>query len=131
VPRWLLVQLAVSLAVLAIFAARPILFPPTNPRLTAENLQRLPRRAKRADIEAILGPPGDYRTRPTIFFPEATRIVSEPGKAYWEGDECECVVDEGSDGWIWYVRLRHTKPEPVGFFELLRWRWNHWWDSRR
>jgi hypothetical protein len=46
-PRWLLPLLVVSLAVMAVIAARLIFFPPTNRRITAESFERIKKGMKR------------------------------------------------------------------------------------
>jgi hypothetical protein len=139
-PRWLLALLAVSLAVLAVIAARPILLPPPNPGITMENYERLKFIRCRGDVhledfEAILGPPGDYRTQPTPDHSHA--IVSslmlrpEEADAVWKGDEATIWVKIGPGGEVSLWAMSGENPEPVGLFDRLRWRCDHWRKSRR
>jgi hypothetical protein len=62
-PHWLLPVLAVSVFVL-LAAPKPILMPAGNPRLTKENFERIKEGMTLEEVEAILGLPGDSRTRP-------------------------------------------------------------------
>jgi hypothetical protein len=58
-------KLLVVLAVLAVIVAAGVvvLWPQTEPnRITSENCDRIKEGMSRAEVEAILGPPGDYRT---------------------------------------------------------------------
>jgi hypothetical protein len=139
VPRRLLVLLAVSLAVLAVVAARPILLPPTNPRITEANFERIERGMTLANVEALLGPPGDYRTGPTQPSP---RILSGRSwgpwwtyegvsQQHWEGDGARITVWLDPDGRVLESLAFPMEPEPVGLLALLRWRWDHWRKSRR
>jgi hypothetical protein len=133
VPRWLLVLLAVSLAVLAIFAARPILFPPTNPHIAWENYNRITPGMSRGDVEAILGPPGDYRTGPIRYWVKPFRPTGNPfcQQVEWLSDEADIRVWFDHHGEVdcgWYEPVQ---PKEVGTAEKLRWRWDHWRESRR
>jgi hypothetical protein len=47
------------------------------------------------------------------------------------GDEAEIrVVLDPSDRVVW-SDFTPVQPDPVGLFDLLRWRWDHWRESRR
>jgi hypothetical protein len=136
-PRWLLALLIASLVVLVAVATRPILFPAGNPRLTPENFDRIREGMKLADVEAIIRPPGDYRTIPTepVYATIGTAYVGG-GQDYealqWIGNEAVLVVNV----FLHSREVRDSgyepiKPDPVGLFDLLRWRWNRWRESRR
>jgi hypothetical protein len=58
--RWVLAGLAVALVAL-LSAGEILLHPPPN-RVTKTNCDRVLRSMTLAEVEAILGPPGDYRT---------------------------------------------------------------------
>jgi hypothetical protein len=60
--RTLLVALAGLPVVVA--AGAVVLWPRTPSRITLENCNRIREGMSRAEVEAILGPPGDYRTGP-------------------------------------------------------------------
>jgi hypothetical protein len=134
-PRRLLVALFLSLAVLLAvmaYAARPIFFPPTNPRLTRENFDRIKEGMKRADVEAILGPPGDYRTGPIdpdpqviMFLPSGRR--RENWSHAWLGDKAIFLAWVDPDGTITQHCFRSMELEPVEFGTLMRWRCRRWW----
>jgi hypothetical protein len=63
--RTLLVVLA-GLAVVG--AAGAVVLRPRPHRITRTNFQRIKEGMRRAEVEAILGPPGDYRTGPMDMF---------------------------------------------------------------
>jgi hypothetical protein len=46
----------------------PISPPPPRPWVTQESVHRIKSGMSRAEVEAILGPPGDYTTRPVSCF---------------------------------------------------------------
>jgi hypothetical protein len=132
-PRRLLALLVVSLAVLATVAARPLLFPPTNPRITRENFQWIMERMRREDVESILGPPGDYRTGPTsspkIVFSGSGFWEGSAEPFYWQGDEYEILLDFNTDGRVCEMYSTDMELDPVGLLALLRWRWDRWRGS--
>jgi hypothetical protein len=133
-PRRLWVVLAVALAVLLLSVVRPILSPPpSNPRITKANFDRInsARGLRREDLLAILGPPGDYRTRPsTLPDPHAPicYLFKDRENLVWESDEIEILVQVGFEGDVGWSGFRLLEPRPVGPFELLYWRWNRWWN---
>src|SRR5262249_14423783 len=112
---------------------------PTNPLLTRENFDRIKKGIPREGVEGILGPPGDYRTEPTTegsiqVLSGCWVTVSEPltPEMYlpdlalvWKGNQAEMWVVL-RDGVVSEAFLNPTGRKPVGFFELLRWRWNRW-----
>jgi hypothetical protein len=140
-PRRLLVALFVSLAVLLAviaYTARPIFFPPANHHITQENYDRLREGMKREEVEAILGPPGDYRTIPTEpVEPIVGLVLLGGGWDYrceqWIGNESVIELniylsrEKGLRGW----GFRPIKPEPIGLIDLVRWRWSRWREFRR
>jgi hypothetical protein len=132
-PRRLLVLLVVSLAVLAVVAARPMLFPPTNPNITLEKYERIKLCMTLVDVEAVLGPPGDYRTGPSRPPTKVGTIHAFPckGDIKWTGDDHEIWVCPGRGGAVAGWCFRTMEPEQAGLLDLLRWRWDHWLESRR
>jgi hypothetical protein len=117
-PRWLLAVLAVSVLVLLAGTAWPIIFPAGNPRLTRQNFDRIKEGMRREEVEAILGPPGDYRTAPTRrFFILTCSSQMDPGLSCWQlgwaGDEAE----------IWYTLIPTMRPSRL---TLSRWYPSQW-----
>jgi hypothetical protein len=93
-----------------------------------------------AEVEAILGPPGDYRTRPTIYVPHifspprlADRLASKPDVDIkkWEGDsgDIEVVFRDGETKAAFYA----TDPLNQGPIANLLWRlkrqWHRWFPE--
>jgi hypothetical protein len=131
VPRWLTALLAVVLVVLLGVAARAVFLPATNPRLTRENLQRIQPGMRRAEVEAVLGPPGNYQTRPTRAISPSIRSPYWPGSLSWASDEGWLEVWLDGDGGVLSVNVILLEPVPVGLLDLLRWRWDRWRVSGR
>ncbi len=88
-------------------------------------------------MEAILGPPGDYRTRPT--FPEGEHLLrsikfvtrGDDGSAeYWFGDEVLLTVVFDTDDRALLANACRLPSRPVSPFESLRWRLIRLWHRR-
>jgi hypothetical protein len=134
-PRWLVPALVVSVLVLLAVAVKPILFPAGNPRLTQENFDRIKEGMSREEAEAILGPPGDYRTGLTQGTPRSGvyffGYFGYPAEMEWEGDGGNFRLSVNRAGRIVWRDFVPMEPAPVSFFDTLRWRWDHWRESRR
>ncbi len=134
-PRLLVPVLAVSILVLLAVAAKPILLPAGNARLTKENFERIKGEMTPAEVEAILGPPGDYRTGPTRLGGRHIRWIFSAFTSWsgleWKGDEGEIRVWVDRAGEVASGDFDSMQPTQVGLFDLLRWRWNRWRESRR
>jgi hypothetical protein len=57
---------AAGLALVALLAAGAFVMWPRPDRITRENYQRIRYGMSRGEVEAILGPPGDYTSAPTV-----------------------------------------------------------------
>jgi hypothetical protein len=84
--KWASVALAVGLVLLGAFLG---LAWPRPSRVTAANFERIKEGMSRAEVEAILGPPGDYTTGPTFIHFGGLVWVPPPYSSAerWEGDE--------------------------------------------
>jgi hypothetical protein len=120
------------MAVLLLAALMPVPTPQSS-RITKTSFYRLGVGMSRAEVEAILGPPGDYRNSPTAFFLNdqpvdmalACRALplgfSDPGAKteLWEGDEVFItVMFSSSSGKVmkclsWEVKNRSTAIDTV------------------
>jgi hypothetical protein len=81
--RWML-------AGVTLVIAAGVMLRPEPPRVTIKNFQRLTEyglhgvssmnwfEIRRDKVEAVLGPPGDYRTRPTVFYPPHGPFRGDP-----------------------------------------------------
>jgi hypothetical protein len=49
----------------------------------------------------------------------------------WEGDGASIIVWLDPDGRVVKSHMFPMEPQPVGLVDLLRWRWDHWRESRR
>jgi hypothetical protein len=156
--RWkLLGMVAVTLAAVAVGA---FVFWPRSDRITEENYERIFREnMSRAEVESLLGPPGDYCTGPGEYF-QPFKIVSAVeeesgfwlsdetadrisffdqarGKnsatwAFWVGDTGEITIWASSDGSIEREFTKRRKL-PQGPIDQLRWQmerlWHRWKPS--
>jgi hypothetical protein len=102
--RKLLVALAVSAVVVAVGLF--VLWPRTD-RITRENYERIKEGMSRAEVESLLGAPGDYRTGPVGYqTAEYKAAVGRPPSislrgtkpALWLGDHALVEVAFGQDG---------------------------------
>jgi hypothetical protein len=95
--KLLLGSLVAALVALAVLAGSGVFVPRPGPnRLTLQNCQRIREGMSRAEVEAILGPPGDYRTGPTDIDGKVVPLKlvwvgeilpSDGDIAYWSADE--------------------------------------------
>jgi hypothetical protein len=138
--RTLLVVLA-GLAV--VVAVGVILLWPRADRVTRENYDRIHEGMSRAEVEAILGPPGDYRNGPTnTWF--ATWVAPDAPVA-WQGDRGSIFVyrkggdpffadtepdDPDSVSSASFVQVQRVRQGPL---EDLLWRakrqWHRWFPE--
>jgi hypothetical protein len=130
-PRRLPVVAVVSVALLLVVAARLVLLPPANPRITEANFQRIKAGMRREEVEAILGRPGDYRTGPTFGLYTSgplfivTPATSDATPLEWRGDEVEISAWVDPDGVVLDSSRGFVLRGQVGMMEWLTWRWKH------
>jgi hypothetical protein len=91
----------------------------------------------RAEVEAILGPPGDYRTRPTGLENGVPMDLGDPLKdgetVLWCGDAGSIVLVFNREGTVTTVGFGDRVPKPSGPFDTLLWRakllWRRWFPE--
>src|SRR5690349_20867928 len=102
--KWKLLGL---LALLAVIAATAVALWPQPDRITFENCDRITEGMSRAEVYAILGSPGDYRTGPVVYVGEGgkPRVMDQFGMPFeaadyaaWLSDEAYVVVHLGDGG---------------------------------
>jgi hypothetical protein len=121
-PRWLPVVAVVSLALLLGVAARVVFLLPTNPNITHENFQRIKAGMKREEVEAILGPPGDYRTGPTAQLSKAAWTSGPLPPLRWRSDELEISVWTHPSGAVLFLDFMPMSRRQTGMMDWLAWR---------
>jgi hypothetical protein len=127
-PRWLSVAVVASVFLLVLVAARLVFVLRTDPRLTRENFGRIHGGMSRREVEALMGPPGDYRTGPTTPS-EVAGHIGDPSRPevrlVWKGDEAEFSVWVRPDPSerVWGISFIKTGPLQVGMVDWLKWRW--------
>jgi hypothetical protein len=119
-------------------------------RVTLENFSRIKSGMPRAEVEAILGPPGDYRTVPTApasldllqgtarptqvgsdshFFERQEFTFDAPNYQHWSGNRGDVDVYLNSKG----VALAHFQPAqrlPQSALDNFVWRAERQWHNR-
>jgi hypothetical protein len=143
--RTLLVALA-GLAV-AIAAGMVVLWPKAS-RVTSDNCDRIHRGMNRQEVEAILGPPGDYRSGPTehslvhatwteegqsmpisFWYLEGIDPPTIHGETphIWLGDHGDAHVYYDSAGVVTGRTFWSAQPKPQGALDKLFWQTRHLW----
>ncbi len=145
--RWVVAGSGVALIALAAFVLWP-----RQPRITRETCGRVGQGMTRAEVESLLGPPGDYRTGPVDYdrglvpikitpiingglppsaLPNTYRAASDDDIARWTGDSAYIAVQfNPDDGRVetWYV-VPTSKAAQSPLSDLL-WRlrrqWHRW-----
>jgi hypothetical protein len=128
-----------TVAVLAVLVAVPtLLLWPGWDRVTSENFDRIHRGMTRSEVEAILGPPGDYASGPAVGEEELWwRLRFQLADHSWVGNSAWIMVTyEGgpnaSDPPI--VRgfsYQPIEPADVGLVAKFVWRTQRGWERAR
>jgi hypothetical protein len=139
--RKLIAAVAIGMLALVAVGAFALLWPwsETASRITSENYARIHYRMSRAEVEAVLGPPGDYRTGPTA---KRTKLENDAmwmsmqwvqNTSIWIADAAEIRVHYGrysqdAEGAVGATGFA-LEPE-TSFFVIARWRaerqWRRW-----
>jgi hypothetical protein len=127
-------KLLVALAGLAVIAVGAVVLWPRADRITRENFDRIKKGMGRAEVEAILGPPGDYTTGPTqtTFLESASKhpvswtrgSVFTPVIEFWETDDAAIEVGYGPSGELLFTIRRGQKRLQQSPLDNLIWRVN-------
>jgi hypothetical protein len=138
----LLAATAVGLAVLV--AAGAFVLWPRADRITRENFNRIHKWMSRAEVEAILGAPGDHTTRPVVpvdiaplleapFFSTTGKRTSDQ-RAEWCGDCGLALVqftDSGRVDAMGFCEMRPTADQSA--LDKFLWRakrqWQKWFSA--
>jgi hypothetical protein len=133
-------KLLVALAGLAVVVAAGVvvLWPePPLIRVTEENLNRVRPGMTRTEVEAILGPPGDYRTHPTDSFPPRGPNPVSSGVSFtslqWQSDTIDVQICVAPNGDMQWMKAMSAQPTNLGPLDRLRWRakrqWHRWFPE--
>jgi hypothetical protein len=131
--RRLIVAMALGVLALLAVGAFALWWPQskTASPIAGENFARIHMRMSRAEVEAVFGPPGDYRTRPAA---KRTQLAFEcwsspPGwneTSVWIADTAEIKVYYAGDLGVENATGFALEPE-TNFFVIARWRANRKW----
>jgi hypothetical protein len=137
--RRLLVAL-VGLAGVLVVAGTTMLWPRPADPINFENFQCLRGGMTKAEVTAVLGPPGDYRTGPTIevggsyrdaFF-DTAEFATAPDSTedVWSSDKAWTKVSYSRSGATVAAFYMRREPETVSPLANLLWRakrrWHRW-----
>ena len=132
--RWKPLAVLAGLAVLVAVGA--VVLRPRPNRITQENFGRIQKGMSRAEVEAILGPPGDSRTAPTtdpvflgltpMTYPEEKTTL----EFKWMGDSVLVMVNFGLNGTVTWKGQGLVHKREQGPLDNLLWRaerqWRRW-----
>jgi hypothetical protein len=107
--------------------------------ITNKEFQRLQLGMTMAEVEAVLGPPGDFATGPTHpVFGEYLRIsASTPderpvfeARREWDGDQGAIYVDFDASDKVRRASFSPMRKDDIGLFDNLLWQakrqWRRW-----
>jgi hypothetical protein len=128
-----------ALAASVLIAAVTYMTWPRPARVTPANCLQVRYAARLADVEAVVGPPGDYRLGPTRpASPYAGWSESRPGSAgsgqtlVWKGDAAMLTATVGRDGSVLTLSYRPAERIGGGPGMDLAWLavrlWDRWFD---
>jgi hypothetical protein len=131
--RKLLVALA-GLAVVLLVAV--CVLPPRDTQVIYENLCRVRKGMTGAEVEAFVGTPGDFTTRPMGYdgLPVSFDVTNRPARTdqewIWATDSGLAWVDFNGDGLVSEIGYLYGSRKEQGFFDNLLWRlkrqWRRW-----
>jgi hypothetical protein len=138
--RWGLVIMALVLAVTAVAV---VLWPEMPSRITRENYDRIRVGMRRSEVEAILGPPGDYRTgenEPDDSLPKGqtwTLFGRHPHRSQrlmWNTDTACAEMDTDEAGLVLggvFVAVRRKDDSAIGraVWQAKR-QWHRWFPEK-
>jgi hypothetical protein len=75
---------------------------PRSDRITRENWERINADMSRAELEAILGPPGDYTTGPTELVGNVGHVEGTGYSGPSRGIVTTALAEADLERWIWY-----------------------------
>jgi hypothetical protein len=120
-------KLLVALAGLTVLAAGTIVLWPRPDRITRENYRRIQIAMSLAEVEAILGPEGDYTTAPVgptlvLDFLSDESPVPVPFICTWYGDSAAIRLGFDKQAKILWGQYQGQVAEKQGALENLLWR---------
>jgi hypothetical protein len=125
------------LAVLAVVMAVPtLLFWPGRDRVTEEDFDRIHKGMTRSEVEAILGPPGDYASGPAVGEDELWwRLRFQLAHHSWVGNSAWIMVtyEEGpsASDRVQRSSFQPIEPADVGPCAKCAWRVKRGWERVR
>jgi hypothetical protein len=134
--RWVLALAGLGVVIVA---GAVVLWPHPPSRITRENFDRIKVGMSRPEVEAILGPPGDYRMGPTLYFLDVISpkgslpfLIHNPADR-WESEIGAIDVFFGPTGVTASVYAHGVKVGRSAFDDLL-WRlkrqWHRWFPEK-
>jgi hypothetical protein len=135
--RWKLFVTVLGLA--TVFPVAAIVVWPWPERIAERNFTRIAEGMRRAEVEAILGPPGDYTTGPTVGPMRGGLDLLTRDESYypmydatleWKGNTAIIRVGFDSAGVATYKEYATNSRVDQGLFDNLLWRakrqWHRW-----
>jgi hypothetical protein len=134
-PKWkLLATVFVAIAALGAVGARMSWSQPD--RITRDNHARIHEGMNRAEVEGILGPPGDYRSGPVEYHDLQLLAGSRAGSSFgsdfpaetekWLGETLAISVSYNVYGKVVHAGLADPLEPKPGLLDVLCWRVRRW-----
>jgi hypothetical protein len=131
--KWKLLG-ALAVGLIALIAVGATTYRPRPERISRENYDRIGKGMGREEVEAILGPPGDYSTGPIDIDTSAERWVDEvpssPPDAMWHTDTCGLWIKFNDSNKVEFQGFLSVQRVEQSFLDNLRWRverqWREW-----
>jgi hypothetical protein len=125
--KWSALVFAVALILLGAFLA---LAWPRPSHVTRANFERIREGMSRADVEAVLGPPGDYTTGPTALRSIPVSWAPPPGSPeFWTGDEGNATVWFDAAGRVAGSHFLRTGLSAGNAADRVLWRLERRWQA--
>jgi hypothetical protein len=122
--------LVVLAALVAIVVAGTVAVPWPRPRVTSESFARVQVGMSRAEVERLVGPPGDYTTGPmgVVIFDHTSMWPADTTLVWWRGDGGIGSIAFDADSTV--ADVRFWPAGPAGPLERVLWQvesaWRRW-----
>jgi hypothetical protein len=127
---------AAALAMLTLVVVGAFALWPQSSRITGENFDHIRKGMTRAEVEAILGPPGDYTTGPVNYDASPPLYFLSPAGsvAFWNSDMAYAHVLFDASDKVEEIFSHPGRRQEQGPLDNLLWRakrqWQRWFPPK-
>jgi hypothetical protein len=127
--KWKTRRAVTGLALVAMLTCGAFVFWPRPDLITLANADRIRVGMSRSEVSAILGPPADYRTRPTLQ-ELLVHLEADENSVWWHTDQVEICLAFNPQGRVTQRQASKHGPDPeLSSLDLLCWRVKHRWQQ--